>query len=124
MALASSLGLQLMSCGDDEPKLEFDGELTIDLTDPDYEPLLEESGWILHPDVNVLIINVNQEIRAFTSVCPHSQCVREWDYSPGVITCTCHNSKFDSTGQYLSGPANANLREFSVNQEGVIIKIG
>ncbi len=120
-----SVGINLLSCSDDDDNgLELTRQIQVDLTQTPFDLLGTEGEWVLHPDVNVLLVNVNSEIRAFSSVCPHSQCTRNWDYSPGVFTCNCHNSKFDATGAFLSGPANANLREIRVQVEENILTIG
>ncbi len=121
---ATVLAGTLISCGGDDEALELEKPIDVDLANPSYADLEIEGEWLLHPEVNVLIVNVNSDIRAFSSVCPHRQCTRDWNYSPGVFVCTCHNSRFDATGQYLSGPANANLRELSVVREGDILTIG
>ena len=120
----STFGLSLLSCSRDEPSPELKNPITIDLNDPEFADLAIEGEWLLHPDFNVLLVNVNEEIRAFSSVCPHQQCTRRWSYRPGVFTCGCHFSKFDSTGQYLSGPAKANLREYTVIQDGAAVTVG
>ena len=115
------LGMSV-SCEDDPSGLNK--QITIDLSDPEFEKLNTESSWMLHPDENVLIVNVAGDFRAFDSRCPHSSCSRNWAYNPGVFTCTCHNSKFDSTGAYLSGPANASLTLLNISLEGTILTIG
>lgn len=124
LTAAGSMGVNLISCGgDDGPGLELSKPIDVDLSLSLFEAISQEGGWMIHPDVNVLMLNVNNEIRAFSSVCPHQQCTRNWSYNPGVFICTCHDSRFDSTGQFLSGPANDNLRELSVTQEGTVVTI-
>jgi Rieske Fe-S protein len=121
--LGTALLSQLVSCGDNDVD-ELNRQISIDLDDEEFALLDTEGNWKLHPDENVLLVNVNGDIRAFSSVCPHAQCSRDWAYRPGVFTCTCHVSRFDTTGQYLSGPANANLREFPVSSNGRILTVG
>jgi thiosulfate dehydrogenase [quinone] large subunit len=105
-------------CASDSGVEDLNRTIEIDLTDPTFAVLTDNNGWLLHPSENILLINIQGEIRAFSSVCPHDSCARNWTYQPGVFTCTCHSSKFDTQGAYLSGPANANLTEFPANREG------
>ena len=71
----------------------------------------------------MLIVNWESEIRAFTSVCTHEGCARDWVFGRGVFTCTCHSSKFNYRGEVVAVPADKNLAEFSVTQEGDILTI-
>lgn len=124
LSLGSTLSLNLLGCGENEESLELMEPIEVDLSSTPFTTLNIEGEWILHPDVNVLLVNVNGAIRAFSSVCPHQRCTRDWNYTPGVFTCTCHTSKFDATGQYLSGPARENLRQLSVTVDGDTLTVG
>ncbi len=124
LTTVGGVALNLVSCKDDSVNLELKNPIDIDLNSTPFDDLLVPGNWLLHPDENVLLVNVAGEIRAFSSVCPHQQCTRSWNYSPGVFTCTCHVSQFDSTGQFLKGPANENLKEFSVSQVDNTITVG
>lgn len=124
----ASLGVSVASCSDDDdiqPSVLGEGnQLRVDLSSGPFSSLQNTNGWVLHPDENILLVNVDSEIRAFSSVCPHSQCTRNWQYSPGVFTCTCHNSKFDTKGEFLSGPANRGLSEIVVSREDDVLTLG
>ncbi len=114
----SGLGLSLDSCSDDDlPTPDLGDGLAINLTQAPFDEVLSR-GWVLHPEENVLIVNWEDQIRAFTSVCTHEGCSRNWVFGRGVFTCTCHSSKFDYRGEVVSGPAKKNLAEFSVNRTG------
>lgn len=121
----TSLGLTIESCEEDEgqdlyPRLPE--PLVIDMSVSPFDEIFTRN-WLLHPDQNVLIVNWAGEIRAFTSVCTHEQCARDWVFGRGVFTCTCHTSQFDYTGAVVSGPAVRNLAEYSVVREEDILTI-
>jgi Rieske Fe-S protein len=121
------LGVSLESCTSEEgsiPTPTSDNPIEVDLTQAPFDALTDANGWVLHPSENILLVNAGSEIRAFSSVCPHASCARDWQYQPGVFTCTCHNSRFDTNGGYLSGPANSNLTELSVQRDGDVLTIG
>jgi len=39
------------------------------------------------------------------------------------VVCPCHNSKFDTSGSVLQGPATAALKKYTVVVEGNTLKI-
>ena len=121
-AVLASLGLTF-SCEDDPQPSLGDG-IEIDLSTVPFSDLLEPNSWVLHPDLNVLLVNVDGEIRAFTSVCTHSRCSRNWVFGSTEATCTCHGSKFDQEGKVVQGPAGSDLEEFPVDQSGNTIIVG
>jgi cytochrome b6-f complex iron-sulfur subunit len=96
--------------------IEIDGNvITIDTSI--LTQLNSSGGWLLIVPAQTLVVNDGQ-IRAMTSICTHSRCDRNWSFSNNVFTCTCHGSRFNTTGQVLQGPANAPLTSFSVAIDG------
>mgnify|MGYP006267183903 CR=1 FL=1 len=127
LSALSYMGISLESCtneGGDAPRPTGENPIEIDLTQAPFSELNDVNGWVLHPSENILLVNAGSEIRAFSSVCPHASCARDWQYEPGVFICTCHNSRFDTNGGYLSGPANNNLAELTVERDGDILTVG
>lgn len=118
----ASLGISLESCKEEDIQPDLSQPLVLDMTTSPFNEILTRN-WLLHPDQNVLIVNWAGEIRAFTSVCTHEQCARDWVFGRGVFTCTCHTSQFDYTGAVVSGPAGRDLAEFSVMREGDVLTI-
>ena len=117
------MGLQFESCGDDDgPTYGGGSGLTIDLTVAPFDQVLSRN-WVLHPDEDVLIVNYEDEIRAFTSVCTHEGCSRNWAYGRGTLTCRCHSSMYDYLGKVIGGPATRDLAEFQVSRDGNILTI-
>lgn len=134
-ALFAALGISfLSSCGssiDDDATMpggmpnnttgiRIEGNITnLDLTQANLSNLKNQGGWLLIRQSQLLVVNVDgQTIRAFTSVCTHSGCDNAWAYSNSQFICNCHGSVFSNGGQRLSGPANRDLQEFSVQRNG------
>lgn len=119
IAALASVGL-LAACSDEEdPQPDFSGEsIEIDLSQAPFDALNQDGTWVLHPSENILLVNVAGSIRAFTSVCTHSACSRNWTFNGNEAQCTCHGSVFDNSGNVVNGPASSPLRSFDVNREG------
>ncbi|MCC5941261.1 MAG: ubiquinol-cytochrome c reductase iron-sulfur subunit [Balneolaceae bacterium] len=98
--------------------------IEIDLTKDSVSDLLAQGGWLLITAANTLIVNVDGDnYRSFTSVCTHQGCSTNWQFSNNLFECTCHGSRFDTSGSVVRGPAASNLTEFTVTVEGNKITI-
>jgi len=60
---------------------------------------------------------------ALSTVCTHLGCNVEWKetgvpgHSEGVITCPCHGTTFNKTGDVIDGPAPRSLDRFKMYLE-------
>lgn len=98
--------------------------VTIDLTKSGGQPLAPSGGWLLNTQAGILAVNINGSvIRAFTNVCTHSGCPNSWEFGNSLFTCTCHNSKFNTAGEVVQGPATRDLDEYTVSRNGNIVTI-
>lgn len=145
-ALFATLGIGIYGCGSDNTVGGIDSEpptspsddaitisdngnkIEIDLSDDSVSGLQIEGGWLLVTGANTLVVNVGDNvIRAFTSVCTHQECSRDWGFSNGVFECLesgCgHGSRFDTNGKVIRGPATRDLAEFTVVTENDIVTI-
>lgn len=96
-------------------------EVTIDLARN--ETLAASGGWMLIREAQLLVVNLDGQFNALTSVCTHSQCDRNWTFGDQVFTCNCHGSQFDASGQVINGPATRPLRGYPVSLEDQNLKI-
>lgn len=145
VALFAALGISLASCSSQSEDnsnivgggggggsssangIIIDGNtITLNLSHSSLQGLRTAGGWLLIVDAQTLTVNIDGTlIRAFTSICPHAQCDRNWSYSNNQFICSCHDSRFTNAGVRVSGPAPRNLTEFDVSRDGdtvVIIK--
>ncbi|MEL7121119.1 MAG: Rieske (2Fe-2S) protein [Bacteroidota bacterium] len=123
-ALLASLGIPLTSCEREDATPQSDDViLTFNLNDSPFNVLQNDDAWLLHPSMNYLFVNVGGQIRAFTSVCTHSGCSRNWVFSNQQARCTCHNSIFNNDGTVASGVAPSALRRYSVDLENDVVTV-
>lgn len=87
------------------------------------EELDSSGGWILIQDANMLVVNVGGSFFAISSICSHQGCSTSWEYEDEVFTCTCHDSKFSTSGEVLQGPAAAALYSFNTSVKDGILTI-
>jgi Rieske Fe-S protein len=52
----------------------------------------------------------NGTLHAMTAVCPHLQCIVQWNGDEKTWDCPCHGSRFDCQGSVINGPANTDLK--------------
>lgn len=98
--------------------------ITVDLSRSELEELNKAGGWLLIRDAQTLLVNIDGTFfRAFTSVCTHQNCSVNWQFDGSNFICTCHNSKFDTSGAVTQGPATRDLEEFEVEREGNTLTI-
>ena len=131
-ALLLSMGISLNSCNDQSEDIMPDvdhednpnaSKLSFDLNGDPYDALKNLDSWLLLKDSNILLVNVDGNIRAFTSVCTHSGCNDSWSYSNSQFTCSCHGSKSNNKGEVVQGPAASSLAEYSVSTDDNKIEI-
>ncbi len=131
-ALLISLGISLESCEsesvDPDNNVGDNGgqgpeTVIFNITDNPYDVLQQADGWLLHPEENILLVNVSNDLRAFTSVCTHSGCSRDWSYQSLLFTCGCHGSRFNNAGGVETGPAARSLKEFSIQVDDDVVTV-
>jgi Rieske Fe-S protein len=66
----------------------------------------------------LLVHTPTGELRAFSAICTHLDCVVQYQPEMKGIWCACHNGRYDLNGQNISGPPPRPLEEYAVNVRG------
>jgi cytochrome b6-f complex iron-sulfur subunit len=66
----------------------------------------------------ILIRTATGELKAFSAVCTHLDCIVQYRPDMKQIWCACHNGQYNLSGQNVGGPPPRPLEEFVVNTRG------
>lgn len=58
------------------------------------------------------------QLHAFTAVCPHLGCILQWNNDEKSFDCPCHGSRFTKEGVVINGPALTDLKRLEIKDEG------
>jgi cytochrome b6-f complex iron-sulfur subunit len=73
----------------------------------------------------VLLVRTADEVRAFSAVCTHLQCVVAYSPERKQIECPCHGGVYSIDGRNLAGPPPKPLEELAVtiDEDSVLVSI-
>lgn len=74
----------------------------------------EGKFWLVNLDTKARSGELRKGIMALYKVCTHLGCLYEWVPITNRFECPCHGSKFELTGDYISGPARRSLDRFVI----------
>jgi Rieske Fe-S protein len=63
----------------------------------------------------LLIRAPSGDLKAFSAVCTHLDCIVQYRPDGKDIWCACHNGRYDLNGQNIGGPPPRPLEEYAVN---------
>lgn len=66
----------------------------------------------------ILVRTDSGELKAFSAVCTHLDCIVQYRPDAKDIWCACHNGQYNLNGQNVGGPPPRPLEEFKVNTRG------
>ena len=79
----------------------------------------KKDGWLITNVKSLAYVKrvKEDEVIAISAACTHLGCIVTWDEDQQIFKCPCHNSKFDSQGRVISGPAPKPLRRYKTKIE-------
>ena len=102
--------------------------ITVDTSKTENQPLAQIGGTLAlsASDVDekgILLYRENETtVKAYSRECTHQQCVIG-PFNNGVSSCPCHGSRYNLSGERISGPAPQSLRQYTISVNGNIITI-
>jgi glycine/D-amino acid oxidase-like deaminating enzyme/nitrite reductase/ring-hydroxylating ferredoxin subunit len=58
-----------------------------------------------------------QRLHVLSAICPHLGCVVVWNEAERTWDCPCHGSRFQATGEVISGPAESDLERIQISDQ-------
>ena len=85
----------------------------------DVEALESENGGVVTKGFSKIAVYKNKEnqIDAFSAVCPHMGCVVHWNSDEKSFDYPYHGSRFDVKGKVINGPAISDLKKLEIIKE-------
>jgi cytochrome b6-f complex iron-sulfur subunit len=82
--------------------------------------LLPNSGKIFKfgSKPGLVIRTESGELKAFSAVCTHLDCIVQYRPDTKQIWCACHNGQYNLNGENIGGPPPRPLEEYPVNKRG------
>ncbi|CAM3218779.1 ubiquinol-cytochrome c reductase iron-sulfur subunit [Rhodothermus bifroesti] len=94
----------------------------LDLTGSEARKVANPGGFLHIDAADMLVVNVEGTIRAFSSICTHQGCEIS-SFQNNRFVCFCHGSQFGTDGQVLQGPATRALTAYTVERDGNRVRI-
>jgi glycine/D-amino acid oxidase-like deaminating enzyme/nitrite reductase/ring-hydroxylating ferredoxin subunit len=85
-------------------------------TKPNREPSRNGEGCVISSNVDKIACAKDRhgKIHRVSAVCPHLGCIVHWNNAEQTWDCPCHGSRFQPSGEVISGPAETPLANRAV----------
>lgn len=81
-------------------------------------PIPATDGVQIDKDNEVILVRWNHAMYAFNLSCPHQHTALRWNESVKEFQCPKHKSKYQPTGDFISGRATRSMDRFAVQRSG------
>jgi Rieske Fe-S protein len=66
----------------------------------------------------LVVRTASGELKAFSAVCTHLECIVQYRPDTKQIWCACHNGQYNLNGENIGGPPPRPLEQYAVNKRG------
>ena len=119
--IAVSIPVILNSCDDEDSSVPEEG-LVIDLSDPKYDSLENEGGFIYEENIIVTYLGGNEYV-ALARYCTYDGIEIEYITSIENFRCKGCQSVYDKNGNVVNGPAVDGVKAYTVTKDGNTLTI-
>ncbi len=92
-------------------------EIIVDLNNSSFADLKTVGAFDYKDNVIIIHPSENQYV-ALSSICTHQGCTVAYNASTNELPCPCHGSRFNINGKVLNGPAQRDLKKYTVKVDG------
>lgn len=86
-------------------------------------PIPPADGATIDRDNQVILVRFQQKAYAFNLSCPHQNTALRWNVNEGQFQCPKHHSKYQPTGEFISGRATRNMDRLGIRLDGQNIMV-
>lgn len=72
-------------------------------------------------EMGIIFVTDSGALRALDATCTHLDCTVQHRPELGIIWCSCHNGKYDTDGNNISGPPPRPLSTYKIKEDGTDI---
>lgn len=81
-------------------------------------PVPSADGVTIDRDNEVILVRHAGAVMAFALSCPHQRTMLKWLEADSRFQCPKHKSRYQPTGEFISGRATRNMDRYPVRREG------
>lgn len=81
-------------------------------------PIPTTDGATIDKDNQIILVRFQQKGYAFNLSCPHQNTALRWNVDEGQFQCPKHHSKYQPTGEFISGRATRNMDRLGIRRDG------
>jgi Rieske Fe-S protein len=81
-------------------------------------PVPASDGIFIDRDNEVILARWGSQVMAFALSCPHQRTMLKWSQQDRRFQCPKHKSKYQPSGEFISGRATRNMDRYPIRREG------
>lgn len=81
-------------------------------------PIPAADGVSVDRERELILVRAGEAVYAFGLSCPHQRSMLKWREKEGLFKCTKHGSKYEPSGEYVSGRATRGMDRYPIRVEG------
>jgi nitrite reductase/ring-hydroxylating ferredoxin subunit len=86
-------------------------------------PIPASDGAQIDHDNQVILVRYQGRVYAFNLSCPHQNTALHWQPEDGIFQCPKHHSRYQPTGQFISGRATRGMDRLGIRKEGTTLVV-
>jgi nitrite reductase/ring-hydroxylating ferredoxin subunit len=86
-------------------------------------PIPASDGAQIDHDNQVILVRYQGKVLAFNLSCPHQNTALHWQPEDGIFQCPKHHSRYQPTGQFISGRATRGMDRLGIRRDGANVVV-
>lgn len=86
-------------------------------------PIPDADGVTIDKENEVILARRGHQVIAFALACPHQRTMLKWRDEDGRFQCPKHKSRYQPTGEFISGRATRNMDRYPIRRDGAKVVV-